>query len=254
MRTLGAALLGSCLLAGCATTPPEEDPVQIKLNDLDGRVNRIERVVSNQSLLDMAQRLDAAQADVRQLRGRVEVLENENQELRKQQRDFYADVDKRLSGAAQGGAAGVAGQGGFASAPTGAPGGGSAGGEQAAYNSAFDALKSSNYPAAISGFRSYLSSYPNGQLADNAQYWLGEAYYVTRDFDQASQAFRAVGDRYPNSRKAPDALVKLGFSQFELKRFGEARDTLNAVISRYPDSEAAKLAADRLKRIPAGAR
>jgi tol-pal system protein YbgF len=250
MRTLGAALLGSCLLAGCATTPPEEDPVQIKLNDLDGRVNRIERVVSNQSLLDMAQRLDAAQADVRQLRGRVEVLENENQALRKEQRDLYSDLDKRVSGIGQGGGAGP---GGYAGAPP-AGGAGSAGGEQAAYNSAFDALKSSNYPAAIGGFRSYLSSYPNGQLADNAQYWLGEAYYVTRDFDQAATAFRAVGDRYPNSRKGPDALVKLGFSQFELKRFGEARDTLNAVISRYPDSDAAKLAADRLKRIPAGAR
>jgi len=250
MRTLGAALLGSCLLAGCATTPPEEDPVQIKLNDLDGRVGRIERVVSNQSLLDMAQRLDAAQADVRQLRGRVEELENANEALRKQQRDLYSDLDKRVSGIGSGGA----GPAGFAGAPSPTGGPGSAGGEQAAYNSAFDALKSSNYPAAIAGFRSYLSSYPNGSLADNAQYWLGEAYYVTRDFDQAATAFRTVGDRYPNSRKGPDALVKLGFSQFELKRFGEARDTLNAVVSRYPDSDAAKLAADRLKRIPAGAR
>src|SRR6185503_19989254 len=117
MRTLGAALLGSCLLAGCATTPPEEDPVQIKLNDLDGRVGRIERVVSNQSLLDMAQRQDAAQADVRQLRGRVEELENANEALRKQQRDFYADLDKRMNSAGAGAACG-AGPGGFAGAPS----------------------------------------------------------------------------------------------------------------------------------------
>ena len=251
MRTLGAALLGSCVLAGCAT-PPDQDPVQIKLNDVDGRLARVERVVSNQSLLDMAQRLDAAQADVRSLRGRLDQLENENEALRKQQRDFYADLDKRFSSLSTGAGAGPGGFSASGGAPVGGPG--SAGGEQAAYNQAFDALKSSNYPAAIAGFRSYLSAYPNGGLADNAQYWLGEAYYVTRDFDQAAQAFRAVGERYPNSRKGADALVKLGFAQFELKRFGEARETLNAVVSRYPDSDAARLASDRLKRIPAGAR
>src|SRR5262245_38551596 len=138
MRTLVAALLGSTVLVGCATNPAE-DPVQIKLNDLDGRVGRIERVVSNQSLLDMAQRLDAAQADVRQLRGRVEELENANEALRKQQRDLYSDLDKRMNSAGPGAAGGVGPGGGYAGAPsTGAPvGGGSAGGEQAAYNSAF---------------------------------------------------------------------------------------------------------------------
>ncbi|HVY81332.1 MAG TPA: tol-pal system protein YbgF [Steroidobacteraceae bacterium] len=222
--------------------------MQLKLADLDGRVGRIERVVSNQSLLDMAQRLDAAQEDVRRLRGRVEELENANEALKKQQRDLYADLDKRLSAVSVGGgSAGLPG----APTPSGAAG---ASGEQAAYTQAFDALKNSNYPAAITGFRSYLTQYPNGSLADNAQYWLGEAYYVTRDFDQAVAAFRAVGERYPNSRKAPDALLKLGFSQFELKRYGEARATLNDVVRRFPDTDAAKLATDRLARIPAGAR
>src|SRR5215813_2192982 len=139
MRTLVAALLGSSVLVGCATTP-EEDPVQIKLNDLDGRVGRIERVVSNQSLLDMAQKLDAAQADVRSLRGRVEELEHTNEALKKQQRDLYADLDKRISSA--GAAVGDASGGAPGSA---APAGGGAN-EQAAYNQAFDALKSSNYP------------------------------------------------------------------------------------------------------------
>jgi len=243
MRQLGAALVVS-VLAGCSLTPPEEDPVQLKLNDLDQRVGRIERVVSNQSLLDMAQRLDAAQADVRALRGRVEELENTNQALRKQQQDIFADLDKRISSGAAMAPGGVP--------AAGAPG--SAGGEQAAYTQAFDALKNSNYPAAISGFRSYLSAYPNGQLADNAQYWLGEAYYVTRDYEQAANAFRAVGSQFPNSRKSADALVKLGFAQFELKRFGEARDTLNDVVRRFPDTDAARLATERLRRIPAGAR
>src|SRR5262245_14591144 len=236
MRTLVAALLGSSVLVGCATTP-EEDPVQIKLNDLDGRVGRIERVVANQSLLDMAQKLDAAQADVRQLRGRIEELENTNEALRKQQRDLYADLDKRLSaGAAAPPAYGSAG------VPGAPPAGGSAAGEQAAYTQAFDALKSSNYPTAITGFRTFLTTYPTSTIADNAQYWLGEAYYVTRDYEQAATAFRAVGDKWPGSRKSADALLKLGYSQYELKRLGEARATLSEVTRRFPDSDAARLA------------
>ncbi|MEP7247450.1 MAG: tol-pal system protein YbgF, partial [Gammaproteobacteria bacterium] len=125
---------------------------------------------------------------------------------------------------------------------------------QGAYSVAFDALKASNYPAAIGGFRSFLSMYPTSPLAENAQYWMGEAFYVTRDYEQASTAFRAVGERWPNSRKGADALVKLGFSQYELKRYAEARATLTEVTRRFPDSDAARLATERLSRIPANAR
>ena len=248
MRQMVAAVLASSVLAGCSLTPDKDDPVVLKLSELDGRVARIERVVSNQSLLDMAQRLDAAQADVRALRGRVEELENSNEALRKQQRDLYADLDKRVSSASAGAAMGP---GGVPGAPAGGAG---AAGEQGAYTQAFDALKSANYPAAIAGFRSFLTTYPTSAIADNAQYWLGEAYYVTRDYEQAATAFRGVGERWPSSRKSADALVKLGFSQYELKRYQEARVTLDDVTRKYPGSEAAKLAAERLRRIPANAR
>jgi tol-pal system protein YbgF len=253
MRLLGAALLVS-LLSACAVSP-EEDPVQIKLTDIDGRVQRIERVVSNQSLLDMAQKLDSAQADVRSLRGRIEELENSNEALRKQQRELYADLDKRLAAASAGGFSGGA-AGGPGSPTPGGQGGSSAGagGEQAAYTAAFDALKASNYAGAISGFTSFLSTYPSSSIAENAQYWLGEAYYATGKYDLAAQSFRTVGERWPNSRKSPDALLKLGYSQLEMKRSSEARVSLGDVIRKYPDSDAAKLAAERLRRIPADAR
>src|ERR1700704_4584346 len=78
------AVAVAAVLAGCASTPAEDDPVQIKLNDLDGRVARIERVVSNQSLVQLAQNLDAVQAETRRLRGRIEELENSNEALKKQ--------------------------------------------------------------------------------------------------------------------------------------------------------------------------
>jgi tol-pal system protein YbgF len=236
-----SAVLLVVMLAGCSLTRSEEDPVQVRLNDLDARLTKLERIISNQSLLDMAQHLDAVQADVRTLRGQVDELQNGSEAMRKQQRDLYADLDRRM--AEHGGAAPVVGQ-------AGGSAGGSASAQQAAYAQAFDALKNANYAVAITGFKQFLASYPTNDLADNAQYWLGEAYYVTRDYDNAAVAFRAVGERWPNSRKVPDALVKLGFTQYELKRYSEARATLTQVTQRYPDSDAARLATDRLKRLP----
>jgi tol-pal system protein YbgF len=244
MLKLSAALL-ALLLAGCSLTRSEEDPVQVRLNDLDARVAKLERIMSNQSLLDMAQRLDAVQADVRTLHGQVDELQNGSEAMRKQQRDLYTDLDRRL--AERGAGAAAAGQ---AGASATAAAGSASGPDQAAYTQAFEALKNGNYGAAIAGFKQYLANYPSSDLADNAQYWLGETYYVTRDYDNAAVAFRAVGERWPNSRKAPDALVKLGFTQQELKQIAEARATLTEVTKRFPDSEAAKLAAERLKRLP----
>lgn len=240
MVKFGVAL-AAVLLAGCSLTRSEEDPVQVRLSDLDARLTKLERIMSNQSLLDMAQHLDAVQADVRSLRGQVDQLQNGSDALRKQQRDLYTDLDKRLA---------ERGSGTAAAGPVGSAAGAAASGsDQGAYSQAFDALKNGNYGASIAGFKQYLANYPTGNLADNAQYWLGETYYVTRDYDNAAMAFRAVGERWPNSRKAPDALLKLGFTQYELKQSAEARATLTQVTKRFPDSEAAKLAAERLKRL-----
>jgi tol-pal system protein YbgF len=95
-----------------------------------------------------------------------------------------------------------------------------------------------------------MNHYPSSNLLDNAQYWVGEAYYVTRDYEHAARAFRAVGERWPTSRKAPDALLKLGYTQTEQKHLTEARATLGQVVERYPGSDAARLAQERLQRLP----
>src|SRR5882672_12034756 len=89
----GAACLTAWAVVGCATTPPEEDPVQIKLNDLDTRLTRIERVVANQSLLDLANQIDGLRNDLRGMHNDVDQLTNNLEASRKQQRDLYADLD-----------------------------------------------------------------------------------------------------------------------------------------------------------------
>src|ERR1700692_1366583 len=105
----GFACLAAWAMAGCATTPPEEDPVHIKLNDLDTRLARIERVVSNQSLLDSANQGESLRSDVRAMRNDVDVLSHSLESARKQQHDLYADLDQRLKAVEARGGAGGAG-------------------------------------------------------------------------------------------------------------------------------------------------
>ena len=206
-------------------------------------MGRIDRIVENQSLVQLAQRVDALQNDVRTLNGRIEELQNANEGLRKQQRDLYADLDQRLKAPAPPAPE--------APAPASSPGSGD---EQGQYNRAFDSLKAGDYAAAVNAFRQLAATFPNGALADNTQYWLGEAYYVTRDYDHAAACFERVLATWPNSRKAPDALLKLGYTQFEQKRVSAARATLMQVVSRHPGTDAARLAAERLQKLPADAR
>jgi len=239
---LSAALL-TMLAAGCASTPPDQDPVQLKLNDLDARMTRI---VNNQ--VELSQRMDDVQGSLREMRGRLDELEHGSDALTKQQRDLYGDLQKRLNALNAGGAA------------AGAAGGADAGAEgsnapssteQAVYGQAFDALKAGSYSTAITGFKDFLHNYPESSLADNAQYWLGEAYYVNHEYDAAAGAFKTVLKKWPDSGKAPDALLKLGYTQLAQRQYPAARATLDEVTRKYPDTPSAKLAADRLHRIPA---
>jgi tol-pal system protein YbgF len=224
----------------------------IRLNDLDQRVQRIERVLTNQSLLELAKRIDDVQGQVRQMRGEVELLQNQSEGGKNQTRTLYSDLEKRLAALETLG--GIGGPGAAGAVMPAAPGAGgmAAGGagEQASYDAAFNALKGSDFPKAISGFRNFVATYPTSPLASNAQYWLGEAYYVTKEYQNAIAAFQKVTTDYPDSRKAPDALVKIGFTQSALGRNGDARVTLEDVVRRYPGTEAAQLAAERLKRMP----
>lgn len=250
-RSRATALsLSALLLAACVTTP-EVDPVAVKLDDVDTRLGRVEAVVNNQSLVELSRRVDALEAQQRSLRGSVEETQNGSASLVKQQRDLYADLDKRLAaleGAAQAAATAAAAA---ATSGSAAPAGQS---DQAAYNRALEALKAGEYAQAIEVLRGFTTDYPASGLLDNAQYWLGEAYYVTRDYDKAAAAFKSVGERWPESRKLPDALLKLGYTQYEQKQARAARATLQQVLTRFPDSEAAKLAQERLARIGAESR
>jgi tol-pal system protein YbgF len=281
--TAGVAVLA---LAGGGIARAGENAVQVKLNDLDERLTHIERVLSNQSLLELANQSEALRSDLRAMHNDVDQLTNSLEARRKQQRDLYADLDRRLKrlesrgvaaaaaaggtgaviggagvgGAGAGGSAAGAGDGSqVAAADAGSPAVPAAGDsappappeDKVAYQAAFGLLKEGQYDRSIGAFQKFLSAYPESQFTDNAQYWLGEAYYVNKSFPDAQAAFQRVVDKYPQSRKLPDALLKIGYCEYELKQWDSAQETLLQVVTKYSDTPAGHLAQQRLDKMAA---
>jgi len=245
-----AVLAAALLLNGCAALrPASEDPVLLKLEDLDRRLQAVERVVQNQSLADMSQQLIALERRADELQGTDEQIEYNANATYERQRELYADLDARIQGleaALQARSSVNVLEGGpLAPGQLPVPGGS----DRDNYQAAFELLKEQRYEPAAMAFQQFLKTYPDSELADNAQYWLAESYYVTQKFEQALSTFKKVIDQYPRSRKVPDALLKMGYCNYELKRWNDARGALTKVQADYPETTAARLAGQRLKRM-----
>ncbi len=237
-----AALGATLALGGCVTTP-EVDPVLTKLTELEDRLVSIERVVNNQSLVSLQGQLDQLTEDMRSVRGTAEQVQFETEEAGKRQRTQYIDLDGRIVKLEKGGSA-------FPSVNVGGANSGIAGiADRQAYESAFELLKSGRYDEAKTAFTDFTASYPGSPFADNGNFWLAEAHYVTGDYQAALAQFQKVITDFPGSPKVADAWMKVGYCQYELKAYAEARTALEAVVSGFPDTTPARLAQQRLQQM-----
>jgi tol-pal system protein YbgF len=268
LRAAPPLLVGALLLslgAAAWSAPPEEDLT------LDERVARLEQQARNQSLAELFTRLDSLQREVQRMRGKIEEQGHQIEQFQRGQKETQQALERRIEALEQrssaptppGGAgippaappatdappASTVQTPDSAESPELQPAATDAGSEAAAYRQAFDLLKKGSYEKAIAAFLDFLKRYPNGANAGNAQYWLGETYYVTRKFKEAHQAFQTLLDRYPSSPKQPDASLKIGFVHYEQGEWAKARKTLGEVASRYPGTAAAKLAQVRLDKM-----
>ena len=242
-------------LSACTTTPPAQNPVLLRVTDMEARLIRIERVVENQSLIELATQLDQLQSQMQALRGDIETLRFESENAGNRQRQLYLDVDQRMQLLEQNQARLLAPPPVAVIDPTEpevieAPARPVlSGSDQDNYQAAFDLLKNGQYMDSAEAFRQFLVVFPSSPLADNAQYWLAETYYVQRQFTTALPAFELVVNSYPNSIKLPDALLKIGFCNYELSQWEPARAALERVVREFPDTTAARLATQRLERM-----
>ncbi|MSO77300.1 MAG: tol-pal system protein YbgF [Alphaproteobacteria bacterium] len=206
-------------------------------------------------------RLQRMSDDLRDMRGQFERVGHAADELRQRIDKLVDDVDFRLSalerqgrdpapavgqpparvepGPARGTAAGgarrepeppaAAGQRQTANLPSGSPI------EQ--YNSARAMLAESRYDEAEQSFRTFLDQYSKHALAENAQYWLSETYYVRKKYQEAATGFFDGFSKYPKGAKAPDNLLKLSRSLVALDKGREACAALDRLLREFPDAD-----------------
>lgn len=246
---------------------------------LEQRVAKMERMLESGTLLKLLQSVEELKSEVRDLRGQLEQQQFALSQMTDRQRELYLDIDRRMQRVEAGGVALGAATVPAAAAPPPASGtpvisaaGAAAAGtvaagapsqastapvpsnvdpvkEQQAYQSAFNLLKAGRYDQAAKSFQSFLAEYPSGKFADNAQYWLGESYYVTRSFDNAMREFTKLVKDHPESQKVTHAMLKIGYIYDELGQKEKAREVLEELTKKYPQSTAAGLAAKRLERM-----
>ena len=269
VQVLAKGLMASFVLAIFVSTP--------SVAQMDDR----------QAMVDLVIQIQQLQDEVRMLRGMLEDQTLELENLSNRQRDQYLDLDQRITdvrGNPQGplvttggrasvttaGAGNTYGQGrpavredvpdvrGALDTPSSVTGiaapdtqareiAQSPEAEKEAYDLAFQSLKDLKYADSAEQFQSFLGGYPNSDYADNAQYWLGESYYVTRNYDIALEAFQGLLSNYPDSPKVADGLLKIGYTHYELKQWDQARAALVQVQEQYPNTTLARLAASRLR-------
>jgi tol-pal system protein YbgF len=239
---------------------------------------------STNTLYEVMGRLEQLQAEVQQLTGKVDEQAYRIDELKKHQTKMYSDFDERLQGiennangadqpAAESssetvGTSDAVVNEGESSTPASEPVAAPAdkpmdnqspqpksdavqvsGPEKQEYQQAYNELRNGHTDQSIEQFNAYLSKYPTGVYANNAQYWLGEAYRVKQDNDAARKAFNDVIQKYPDGAKVPDALLKLGYIEIDQKNQAKAREYLTRVTTDYPKSPAALLASKKLLKL-----
>ena len=117
------------------------------------------------------------------------------------------------------------------------------------YKDAYESFQKGNLEAARKKFEAFIKQYPNTELSDNAQFWIGETYYLKKDYEKAILEYEKAISKYPEGDKIPAALFKQALAFLELGDKTNGKNLLKRVIDRYPHSDQADLAKKRLDAI-----
>ncbi|MCC7199149.1 MAG: tol-pal system protein YbgF [Gammaproteobacteria bacterium] len=239
LRT-AATLALAASVAACSLTPEKgPDPRDLKIAELESRVQQLEGVLKGEGLAELNRQVAQLQAEQRRLVGSLEEQQFALEGSRKQARDQYTDLDARVQRIEQAAAA--------------VPSPAAVEPDEAEYQAAFELIKAGRYDEAQKALQAFLAAHPASALSDSATYWLGEVHYVKKAWWPAHTAFNKVATT-PGAAKAADALLKRGYVEYELKRYESARKTWQDVVKRYPGTPVAADAAERLKKLKAEGR
>ena len=118
-----------------------------------------------------------------------------------------------------------------------------------AYRNALMLFGRGRHAESRAAFQHVFEADPNGELADNALYWIGETYFAAGDYTNALRYYARVTKEYADQNKAPDAMFKMGLTYAKTGDLAMARRTFEECIRKYPYSTPAASAKYELKRI-----
>lgn len=205
---------------------------QRELDNLSKKLNELE-LANRQDKADLGTKFDEVLQQVEELRNQIQ------------------DISYRITAVKQrGGLSGTfdSSQGGFQSGADTSGGQSTMGVDESRelYNTAYRDLIRGNYQLALQGFQQFMQQFPNSELADNAQYYIGEVYYAQGRYQNAIEEYEKVSKWYRQGDKTPSALLKIGYSYINIDEPEQGKLYLNQVIKDHPDSEEANLAKGRL--------
>lgn len=243
--------------------------VEQQVRDNDAKFQRLDEAVKNIGVIQLLNQIEQLNAEIARLRGQIEVLANQGDQLGKRQKDFYLDIDTRLrklegapgdvAATSAGMAAGPVNAGAATLVPAPVLGIGTNARPSApaftkeqetkAYDVGSTLFRRGDFSAAIRAFDSFKMDFPASALSANAQYWIGISYFNMKDYANARAAQEALLKTFPDASKVPDALLAIASVHVETGDTRAARNTLEDIIARYPSTEAATKARTRLSQL-----
>lgn len=246
------------LIALCITTAPasaglfNDDVAREQIKQLEARLALSEDSLAKMNeankkqtgaLLDLQMAIDAQNTELRKLRGQNEELAHNLQDAEKRGKDFYGDLDARLHRFEAGDVA----------TADKAVGGKTKTDDLITENRALEAAvgfyKAELYQNAINAFQEFLNNYPQSANAANVRYWMGNAYFVLKDYKASLENFQILVNKFDTHPKIAEALLNIADCQEFLNEKEAARITLKQVTAKFPNTEAAGKAKKHLSTL-----
>lgn len=220
----------------------DDDEARRQLADFKSRT---ETQFDNQAKgqVELSNQIQRQADEIAKLRGQIETLVYDLETAKKRQQDFYVDLDGRLRKLESAGPDAPQPEAGKET-PKAAANSATEGPE---YESALGLFRNGKYKEAAVAFGTFLQKYPEGSLAPNAQFWLGNAWYAQHDCKKAIDAQTLVTTKWPDSPKAPDSMLAIATCQQDMGNAAGAKRTLETLVAKYPNSPAAESAGQKLK-------
>ena len=178
--------------------------------------------------LELQSQIERLKADNAELRGKVENLEKQGEDMTSSQKTYYQDLDSRL-GNFEPRTVTIEGVSGIIQ-PS----------EKKAYDDALKAFQAGSLKKADEGFSAFAKKYPTSPYLPLALFWSGNSKYANKDYKGAIAQLQDLIKRYPTHPRIPGAMLTLGNAQLESGNKAAAKKTFSEIVSKYPDTETAK--------------